>query len=73
MTSERLPRGSMQQAKLERVGDAHDVAAGRMRVFDVSGTKVNVAEANGQLYAFDDTCTHTPIPCPPAESDRGQA
>lgn len=29
-----------------------------MRVFDVAGTKVNVANAGSQLYAFDDTCTH---------------
>ena len=44
---------------LVRVGSAEDVATGRMRVFDVAGTKVNVASANGHLYAFDDTCTHT--------------
>ena len=43
---------------LIRVGHSEDVAAGRMRVFDVAGTKVNVANANGRLYAFDDTCTH---------------
>jgi 3-phenylpropionate/trans-cinnamate dioxygenase ferredoxin component len=30
-----------------------------MRVFDLDGTKVNVASAGGNLYAFDDTCTHT--------------
>jgi 3-phenylpropionate/trans-cinnamate dioxygenase ferredoxin subunit len=30
-----------------------------MRVFDLEGTKVNVASAGGKLYAFDDTCTHT--------------
>ena len=29
-----------------------------MRVFDVAGTKVNVASAGGHLFAFDDTCTH---------------
>jgi 3-phenylpropionate/trans-cinnamate dioxygenase ferredoxin subunit len=43
---------------LIRVGHSKDVAAGRMHVFDVAGTKVNVANANGRLYAFDDTCTH---------------
>jgi 3-phenylpropionate/trans-cinnamate dioxygenase ferredoxin subunit len=41
-----------------RIGDPKDVADGEMRVFLVGGTKVNVANANGQLYAFDDTCTH---------------
>jgi nitrite reductase/ring-hydroxylating ferredoxin subunit len=30
-----------------------------MRVFDVAGTTVNVTNADGHLYAFDDTCTHT--------------
>jgi nitrite reductase/ring-hydroxylating ferredoxin subunit len=44
---------------LVKVGGSNDVAAGQMRVFDVAGTKVNVASADGQLYAFDDTCTHT--------------
>ena len=43
---------------LIKIGQANDVAEGEMRVFDVAGTKVNVANASGQLYAFDDTCTH---------------
>ena len=43
---------------LEVVGNAKDVAAGTMRVFDVAGAKVNVANAEGRLHAFDDTCTH---------------
>jgi len=43
---------------LIRVGNAKDVAAGEMRVFDVSGTKVSVTSLDGHLYAFDDTCTH---------------
>jgi 3-phenylpropionate/trans-cinnamate dioxygenase ferredoxin subunit len=43
---------------LVRVGSSKDVATGQMRVFDVTGTKVNVASADGHLYAFDDTCTH---------------
>ena len=41
-----------------RIGRSADVVAGHMRVFDVEGTKVCVANANGHLYAFDDTCTH---------------
>ena len=44
---------------LIRIGSSEDVVTGQMRVFDVAGTKVCVASANGQLYAFDDTCTHT--------------
>jgi nitrite reductase/ring-hydroxylating ferredoxin subunit len=43
---------------LSRIGQAKDVAHGQMRVYEVAGTKRNVANANGHLYAFDDTCTH---------------
>jgi len=43
---------------LVRVGDARDVVNNEMRVFDIAGTKVNIASASGHLYAFDDTCTH---------------
>ncbi len=41
-----------------RIGHADDVADGQMRVFDIAGTNVSVANSNGRLYAFDDTCTH---------------
>jgi 3-phenylpropionate/trans-cinnamate dioxygenase ferredoxin subunit len=44
---------------LVRIGRSTDVPAGQMRVFDVAGTTVTVASADGHLYAFDDTCTHT--------------
>ncbi|HMG11738.1 MAG TPA: Rieske 2Fe-2S domain-containing protein [Gemmatimonadaceae bacterium] len=43
---------------LVRIGSSKDVVPGQMRVFDLQGTKVNVASAGGNLYAFDDTCTH---------------
>jgi len=43
---------------LVRIGSSKDVLSGQMRVFDLEGTKVNVASAGGNLYAFDDTCTH---------------
>lgn len=43
---------------LVRVAARNAVAAGEMAVFDVAGTKVNVASTEGCLYAFDDTCTH---------------
>lgn len=43
---------------LVKIGTTTDVADGEMRVFDVAGTKVNVTNAGGHLYAFDDTCTH---------------
>ena len=43
---------------MRRIAGSADVGAGHMRVFDVAGTKVCVANANGHLYAIDDTCTH---------------
>lgn len=43
---------------LVRIENARDAADGNMRVFDVAGIKVNIASVHGQLYAFDDTCTH---------------
>lgn len=43
---------------LVRIENARDIGSGKMRVFDVAGTKVNVASAGGHLHAFDDTCTH---------------
>ena len=43
---------------LVRVGSSKEIAPGQMRVFDLEGTKVAVANANGNLYAFDNTCTH---------------
>jgi nitrite reductase/ring-hydroxylating ferredoxin subunit len=43
---------------LTRIGTTAEVPEGDMRVFDVGGTPVNVANADGNLYAFDDTCTH---------------
>jgi 3-phenylpropionate/trans-cinnamate dioxygenase ferredoxin subunit len=44
---------------LRRVGPVKDVAIGRLKAFDVSGLKVAVANTDGHLYAFEDTCTHT--------------
>jgi len=41
-----------------RVGTVNEVATGEIRAYDVAGIKVDVANVEGQLYAFDDTCTH---------------
>jgi nitrite reductase/ring-hydroxylating ferredoxin subunit len=54
---------------LVRIGKAADVADGQMRVYDVAGTPVNVTNAGGRLYAFDDTCTHEG--CSLAEGELG--
>jgi 3-phenylpropionate/trans-cinnamate dioxygenase ferredoxin component len=43
---------------LIRIGSPTDVPDGHMRVFDVDGNRVNITKTEGQLYAFDDTCTH---------------
>jgi len=43
---------------LVRIGSAKDIAPGQMKVVDLEGTKVMVANANGHLYAIDNTCTH---------------
>jgi nitrite reductase/ring-hydroxylating ferredoxin subunit len=43
---------------LVRIENAGQTAAGQMRVFDIVGIKVNVANVGGELHAFDDTCTH---------------
>jgi nitrite reductase/ring-hydroxylating ferredoxin subunit len=43
---------------MRRIGGSADVVAGHMRAFEVAGTKVCVANANGHLYALDDACTH---------------
>lgn len=43
---------------LVRVGHAEDVAENEMSVFVVEGTKVDIANVSGVLYAFNDTCTH---------------
>jgi nitrite reductase/ring-hydroxylating ferredoxin subunit len=41
-----------------RVGNVKGVVENGMRVFEVAGTKVNVANTRGDLYAIDDACTH---------------
>jgi 3-phenylpropionate/trans-cinnamate dioxygenase ferredoxin subunit len=43
---------------LVRIGDAEAVPSGEMRAFEVSGTRLNVTNTGGHLYAFEDTCTH---------------
>jgi nitrite reductase/ring-hydroxylating ferredoxin subunit len=40
------------------IAEADRIAPGEMRRFDVAGTRVNVTNVGGRLYAIDDTCTH---------------
>ena len=44
-----------------------DVPANGMVVVDVNGTRIAVANVDGQYYAFDDECTHEQ--CSLAEGD----
>ncbi len=49
------------------VAGADALGEGEMRVFDVGGTRIAVANVAGTFYAFDDTCTH--VGCSLAEGD----
>ncbi len=35
-----------------------DLQPGELTAVDVEGTRVAIANVDGRLYAFDDTCTH---------------
>jgi nitrite reductase/ring-hydroxylating ferredoxin subunit len=54
-------------AEFAVVSRAGDLRNGEMRVFDVRGTKIAVANVGGAFHAFDDTCTH--MACSLAEGD----
>jgi nitrite reductase/ring-hydroxylating ferredoxin subunit len=41
-----------------RVASAGDIAEGDLLSFEVDGRYVAVARVDGELYAFDDLCTH---------------
>ena len=41
-----------------KVADAGDVPEGEMRSYTVAGRTAAVANVEGDLQAFDDTCTH---------------
>ena len=45
-------------AEYMAVARAEDLEGGEVRVFDVRGKKIAVANVDGAFYAFDDTCTH---------------
>jgi nitrite reductase/ring-hydroxylating ferredoxin subunit len=54
-------------ARFVTVAAANELEAGEMRVFDVRGIKIAVANVAGEFHAFDDTCTHAG--CSLAEGD----
>lgn len=44
-------------SEFKTIGEAAP-AEGKMQVFESDGNRVAVANSDGTLYAFDDTCTH---------------
>ncbi len=45
-------------AEYRRVGKAAEVPEGGMVAYEVGGVRVAVAKVGGELFAFEDTCTH---------------
>ncbi len=45
-------------AEFRTVAKASDVAAGEMKLVDVDGEEVVIANVNGEYFAFSNTCTH---------------
>jgi len=56
-------------ARYLTVGKTSDIAPGTVRVFDVCGQTVAVANVDGQFYAFADVCTHDGGPVAEGELD----
>ena len=45
-------------AEFQTVAKASDVAAGEMKLVDVDGEEVVIANVSGEYFAFSNTCTH---------------
>ena len=45
-------------AEFRTVAKASDVAAGEMKLVDVDGVEVVIANVSGEYFAFSNTCTH---------------
>jgi nitrite reductase/ring-hydroxylating ferredoxin subunit len=41
-----------------RVAGVDEIPAGKMKLVDVRGERIAVANASGEFYAFSDECTH---------------
>jgi nitrite reductase/ring-hydroxylating ferredoxin subunit len=41
-----------------KVADAGEIPPGRLKLVDVHGDRVAIANAGGEFYAFSDECTH---------------
>ena len=53
--------------ELRLIEGAHDVGEGELAGFNVGGERIAVANVNGTLHAFDDSCTH--LGCSLADGD----
>lgn len=42
-------------------GNIRDVNEGNMKCFRVQGKEIVIAKVHGELFAFDDTCTHAEV------------
>ena len=45
-------------AEFQTVAKASDVFAGKMKLVDVDGEEVVIANVDGEYFAFSNTCTH---------------
>ncbi len=45
-------------AEFETVAKASEVVPGEMKLVEVGGDEVVIANVNGEFFAFSDTCTH---------------
>lgn len=49
-------------AEFTKVAEAQEVPAGEMKLVEVAGQRVVVANVGGAFYAFGDACTHADGP-----------
>lgn len=54
------------------IGEAGAVPAGGLTHFEAGGTPVAIANVDGELYAFHDTCTHAQCSLAEGELDPGE-
>lgn len=44
--------------KFVKVGKTSDISDGKMKLFQINGKQITVANTQGEYLAFDDRCTH---------------
>jgi len=45
-------------AEFVKIAKKTEISDGKMKVFNVSGKQITIANTDGEYLAFDDTCTH---------------